>query len=145
MSSIFDDAFSQLPAVSFGDIGTGNQPQFVQGGIFGGLSSAPISFNPTFGSTPATTQTAELPGTATTPSVGGAGSAAFQGIPGAASAAGITGGSVPPASTTGSTAGAGGASTLNNWFVRAVIVILGFVFVAVGLSQFGVVQRGIGR
>lgn len=73
---------------------------------------------------------------------------ALSGIPlpplpsvgGAAAATGITGGAIPPSSTTGSTTG----STANNWFVRAVIVILGFVFVAVGLSQFGAFGAGIG-
>jgi hypothetical protein len=56
----------------------------------------------------------------------------------AAASSGISGAGTPPASTTGSTSG---ATIANSWFVRAVIVILGFIFVAVGLSQFGVVQR----
>lgn len=56
-------------------------------------------------------------------------------IASAAASAGITGGSTPPASTTGSSDASG--SSANNWFVRAVIVVLGFIFVGVGLAQFG--------
>jgi hypothetical protein len=70
-----------------------------------------------------------------------AGTAAGASIPQASAAAGITGGSVPPAATTGTAS----PNVANSWFTRAVIVILGFVFVAVGLSQFGVVQRLGGR
>lgn len=134
MSSIFDDAFSAFGpgnasnagTVSIGD--SGNFPVFdATGSMMGNLTSAQ-------GQAPVT-----LPNSSTLPNVGGAGSAAFQGVAGAASAAGITGGSIPPAATTGTTSNTSGA--LNNWFVRAVIVILGFVFVAVGLSQFGVVQK----
>lgn len=80
-----------------------------------------------------------LPSTPTVPAVGGTLAQGSQGIANAANAAGITGGGTPPASTTGTTANTAGVA--NSWFARGAIVILGFVFVAVGLSQFGVVQR----
>lgn len=82
-----------------------------------------------------------LPTVPSLPSVGGTASRGGASIAQAAQSAGITGGSMPPAATTGNPAAATGASVANNWFARAAIVILGFVFVAVGLSQFGVLQK----
>lgn len=76
------------------------------------------------------------------PAVGGAASTSAPSIASAASSAGITGGSIPPAATTGATnATTGAAGVANSWFARGAIVILGFVFVAVGLSQFGILQK----
>lgn len=63
------------------------------------------------------------------------------GGPATAAAAGVTGAATPPASTTGNVNPTAAAS---NWFVRGVVVILGFIFVAVGLSQFGAFGAGIG-
>ena len=85
----------------------------------------------------------QLPQTAATslPPVGGSASSAAPSIASAASSAGITGGSIPPAATTGNPAVATGATVANSWFARGAIVILGFVFVAVGLSQFGILQK----
>lgn len=119
----------------------GSQP--VQGGIFGGMSFQPLGWDAPTGSTPAATGGGlSLPDVPALPSIGGsAGSAASGTIQQAATAAGITGGAVPPAATTGSTTASTGASVANSWFIRGTIVILGFVFVAVGLSQFGVVQK----
>jgi hypothetical protein len=61
----------------------------------------------------------------------------------------LNAGGSPPASTTptagpGSPSGTAGSSlsaTVNDYFVRAIIIILGFIFVAVGLSMF----RGQGQ
>lgn len=67
------------------------------------------------------------------PNVGGV--ASLNGIPQAASAAGIQGAGIPPSATTGSVSATTGGSA-SDWFTRAVVVILGFIFVAVGLTQF---------
>lgn len=102
-----------------------------------------ISTLPTFGSdglqgnltsSQGVKPTANLLNETDLPNIGG--SAALTSIPQAAAAAGITGGGIPPAATTGSPSATTGASAANSWFVRGVIVILGFIFVAVGLSQF---------
>jgi hypothetical protein len=132
--SIFDDAFNSFP--SFNPVGTSGLPVFsADGTLQGNLTSAQ-------GQAPTANNAMDTP--LPLPSIGGsAGTAAGASIPQAAAAAGITGGATPPAATTG-TPSASGTSSLNNWFTRAVIVILGFVFVAVGLSQFGVVQK-LGR
>lgn len=74
-----------------------------------------------------------LPALPDVPSLPAVGGAAGSPLPAIAASAGITGGATPPVSTTG-TAATGPSS---NWFARGVVVILGFVFVAVGLSQFG--------
>lgn len=75
---------------------------------------------------------------------GGAGS---PGVASAANASGVSG--APPTATTGNANAATGQGTANNWFARATIVILGFVFVAVGLSQFGrgqmIIKAAIGK
>lgn len=65
------------------------------------------------------------------------GAAGVPNLSQAAAASGISGGGTPPSTTTGSVDAAVGSSVAQNWFARAVIVILGFVFVAVGLAQFG--------
>jgi hypothetical protein len=72
---------------------------------------------------------------------GGSATRGFSEISAAAKSAGITGGTIAPSATTGSTSVATGASVANNWFVRGTVVVLGFVFVAVGLSQFNAGQR----
>lgn len=72
------------------------------------------------------------------PNIGG--SAALSSIPAAAKAAGITGGGTPPSATTGNVNATTG-SVASSWFARAVVVILGFIFVAVGLSQFNTGQN----
>lgn len=82
---------------------------------------------------------AGLPNTPSVPAVGGTLASGANGIASAAASAGITGGATPPAATTGTPANTAGVA--NSWFARGAIVILGFVFVAVGLSQFGVVQK----
>lgn len=130
--SIFDDAFSSFaPTGGVTANDPGPLPVFGPGGLQGNLTSSQGQVpsenaltSPGFNLSPSSL-----------PAVGGA----PTGIPQAAASGGITGGATPPAATTGTTSGA----TVNNWFVRAIIVILGFIFVAVGLSQFGIVQRGI--
>lgn len=77
-------------------------------------------------------------------SVGGVAQKGGSIIAKAAKDAGITGGTIAPDATTGkpgATTNAPGAAT--NWVARGSIVVLGFVFVAVGLSQFGAGQRVI--
>lgn len=75
------------------------------------------------------------------PAIGGSAATGAPSIAAAATSAGITGGSIPPAATTGNPAATTGAGVANSWFARGAIVILGFVFVAVGLSQFGILQK----
>lgn len=82
-----------------------------------------------------------LPSSSSLPSVGGSAATGAGSIQAAAQSAGISGGTITPAATTGSPSATTGASVANSWFARGAIVILGFVFVAAGLSQFGVLQR----
>lgn len=122
MSSIFDEFNSDF-SPSLGNLPVFNEQGVLQGNLTSGQGQAPTS---------------NALSDVSLPAIGGsAASAAGATLPQAAAAVGITGGATPPASTTGTTAEA----SLSSWFTRAVIVILGFVFVAVGLSQFGVVQR----
>ncbi|MDE2020007.1 MAG: hypothetical protein KGJ13_06715 [Patescibacteria group bacterium] len=142
MSNFFDQTFSQFsttgtptPVVA-NDPGPGNAaPQFVQGGAFGGLNFAPIDFNPQFGPQ-------------------GANPLPVIGPPGNITSQGSAGGSAPnvlptfaPTNTVGTPSNAqataqpspssGVASgSLADYFFRAVIVILGFIFVAIGLNMF---------
>lgn len=122
--------------------------EYVQGGMFGGMTSAPLDFNPQFGSTPATpsiTPVPNLPGS--TPfserwpsssgsALGGGTVAAPNGaLPGMPLPSAT---SSPPAGTP--SAGGGQATGFlglpSDWFFRAVLIILGMIFVAVGLHMF---------
>lgn len=124
--TIFDDDFAAFG----GNVSTSGLPTFdSQGNLLGNLTSSQGQVpsensltSPAFG-----LQGVTLPG------IGGP----AAGTAPAAASAGVSGAGTPPAATTGSVAG----SPANNWFVRGVVVILGFIFVAVGLSQFGVVQK----
>lgn len=112
--------------------------------MFGGLNWKPLENDAPFGSTPAASPFS-LPDVPSLPPVGGAAKSGASAIKQAATAAGITGGTIAPGATTGNPSVATGAGVLNSWFARGVIVVLGFVFVAVGLSQFGVVGNLLDR
>lgn len=88
-----------------------------------------------------------LPSTSSLPSIGGSAATGAPSIQTAAASAGITGGSIPPSATTGAPGTTTGGTAANNWFARAGVVILGFIFVAEGLHQFGIVPsvNPIGR
>lgn len=126
-----------------------DDPQYVQGGIFGGLTSQPIdwgaptgstppNFNDTFGAFPSIPQ---LPGSfapsATSKgnvvaSAGGANSGAYIAptTPQTAAPSNAQAGAQP------SPAGGVVSGSLADYFMRAVIIILGFIFVAIGLNMF---------
>lgn len=113
----------------------------VQGGIFGGLNFQPLGWDAPTSSQPDASSPLSLPTlpslASEVPAIGGSVAQGAAGLSSAASAAGITGGSVAPAATTGSTTAATGATVAGNWFARIALGLLGLIFIAVGISQFG--------
>ena len=135
---------------------------YVQGGMFGGLTFAPIDFNPTFGPQGPTVAPNEsslgylgtnpnlntnIPGSTlpTNQQFQLQGSTISQGIQGATISAPAststpnttqTTPSSNPANASAGTAGGGPAGgSLADYFARAIIIVLGFIFVAVGLNM----------
>lgn len=85
---------------------------------------------PSAGSISAKDGLATIAGAAGTAIAGPAGGAAASAAVGA-----LSGGTTSPG-----TSGSGGiASAIENWFGRAIVIIIGFIFVAVGLSMFKIV------
>jgi hypothetical protein len=117
----------------------------VNGGLdpLTGYSSGPASFDERFPFRLAgdSAMDAWRSGLPSLPDLGGSATKGADTIANAAKSAGITGGTITPSATTGNPSVATGASVANNWFVRGTVVVLGFVFVAVGLSQFNAGQR----
>lgn len=110
------------------------------------MGFAPLDFNPQFGSTPPALgfPSTDLIGTID------AGSQAIAKAKSLVDTGGIAPASNFPAATTVGTPavpakGASTTSTLADYFSRAVVIVLGFIFVAAGLVMFkpvaGVVQR----
>jgi hypothetical protein len=144
VSDFFDQAFNQFPlAVGGGQTLAGSTPTTDEFPVFSPSGQMLGNLTSSQGQVPSenslTSPSFGL-NAPTVPAIGGGSSAGAASIGQAATSAGIS----TPAAPTGTT-GSTSASPANNWFVRAVIVILGFIFVAVGLSQFGVVQRGLGE
>lgn len=101
---------------------------YVQGGMFGGMTFAPLSSLPSFGSAPA------APPSFLGATINTTNPQISTGIAGTTPAS-----SVPSAIATPTPAGAGASAdptSYSGFFVRAVVVILGFIFVAVGLTMF---------
>lgn len=112
-----------------------------QGGIFGGLNFRPIDW-PDFTTPSAVPQlpsiinsTASWPGAQTLHSSGGASTGAAVAANGAPSYA-I---GAPSKTQVGGDTSSSGlvAGSIADYFARGVIIILGFIFVAVGLHMFG--------
>lgn len=146
MSSIFDDAFA-----AFGY--SPQQPSQVQGGAFGGLTFQPLGWGsptaPAYGGS-----TNYLPGNnvgnsiqGTTLITPGANSSSSQG---SGISTGIQGSTIsapaavsnPNTANTNATSAAANApqpalqaGSLADYFARAIIIILGFIFVAIGLNM----------
>lgn len=128
------------------DFGGNNPPQYVQGGMFGGMSFQPLGWGADFGSTPAQTPAISpapgLPGSTLNTGIQSGGSVAGGGGP----PVGITGATVgipgpstasaPAATTPAATSGSSGPFGLPvDWFPRLVLIVLGMIFVAVGLKM----------
>lgn len=122
--------------------GTGGQ--FVQGGAFGGLNFQPVDWGAPFGSQPANPLPA-LPSTFAPSSTSAGPVITSQG--GAGSSGPNVGGTFAPTNTIGTPSNAQATAqpqpasglssgSIADYFVRAVIVILGFIFVAIGLNMF---------
>lgn len=142
----FTDTFAQFglgtptPPVAH-DPGPG---QFVQGGAFGGLNFQPVDWGATFGPQPANP----------VPSLGSTFAPSQTSAGNVVTSQGASGSSAPNVGPTGapintigtpSNAQAGAQPTpasgissgsIADYFIRAVIVILGFIFVAIGLNMF---------
>ena len=119
-------------------------PQFVQGGAFGGLNFQPVDWGATFGNQgpaalPALSSdfapSATSSGNVVT-SQGGAGSVAPNVGPTNAPAFTIGTPSNAVAGAQAQPASGIASGSLADYFLRAVIVILGFIFVAIGLNMF---------
>lgn len=131
-----------------------DNPDFVQGGMFGGLNFQPIDWNAPTGSQPANTQPQDwttIPAIPQLPGKTFAPSATTQGPVITSSGGTSTGGSVSPngspinAQGTPSNASAATqpqpgqsiqSGSLADYFLRGVIIVLGFIFVAIGLNMF---------
>lgn len=144
MSDFFDQTFSAFsttgtptPVVA-NDPGPGSgSAQFVQGGAFGGLNFQPLDWGSPTGSQGANPLPVIGGGLNTITSQGSAsGSSATPMLPTLAPTNAI--GTPSNAQTTAQPQSSGGISSgsLADYFVRAVIVILGFIFVAIGLNMF---------
>lgn len=98
----------------------------VQGGMFGGLNWKPLDNDAPFGPpAPAMSGTTLSTASNTLKETGTA-------LASAGKSAGIKGASIVDTST----GAAGGSNAIGGLLTRAVVVILGFVFVAVGLTMF---------
>lgn len=129
---------------------------FVQGGMFGGLTFAPLESNPTFGPSPAATTGVDgsfqplnplptLPSnfapSATSAgnvvaSNGGLGQVSPNVGPTVPNTQGIPSNATPTTPATSAPSGGISSGSVADYFFRAVIVILGFIFVAIGLNMF---------
>lgn len=108
--------------------------EFVQGGMFGGLTFKPLDFAGEFGPKPA----AKNPFDDAFDQFNSAKTAIGK----VSAGSGITGSTIKGASDAGVVANAGGGilgssgTGLGNVLIRGVVVVLGFIFVAVGLTMF---------
>jgi len=127
-------------------------PQYVQGGIFGGLDFQPLEGpQAPWGTTPATQPSISpvpgLPGSTlfTGPSSTGSAAQPSGVFPTGAPQGQVTpsAASSPPSASAGTSSAASGFLGLpSDWFYRAIVIILGFIFVALGLRMFGVSVPG---
>lgn len=108
---------------------------YVQGGIFGGMNFAPIDFNPTFGSTPAAPSFGLDDGAKAISSA----STSLNNVSPASNFPAATSVAAPSLGTSGASKTSG--SVVADFFSRAVVIILGFIFVAVGLLMFKPAQQ----
>jgi hypothetical protein len=129
---------------------SGGSTQYVQGGAFGGLDFQPLGWGSPVGSQPASTLPS-LPSTFAPSATSGGNVVASQGSAGGyggTSAAptlalpgsnGAASNAAPTNAASSAQPGAGSSiatGSIADYFARTVIVILGFIFIAVGLNMF---------
>lgn len=131
MSSLldrFNDVSSAISSGEFDTVGS-NSTTFNYGTGSGDLTSP-------FPALPAITSTFAPSATSPGNVVASSGGTTTGGATTGAGTIAINGTASAPSNAQAGVASSGAASTLKDYFLRAVIIILGFVFVAVGLNMF---------